>query len=191
MSSLIQAVPTSSCNGLELSLPRSLQSSLEEQVCLIATVRLVTPQFLKVSPEKVDYCEPVCPGCMWHHDFQQSKQHEEGQMPKCLNSNWLYHHHYASDLNSGKWIVTWRFAGMSRCKFYDFRMSYGWMFVFCICICICICPFSAIKMCWSSAGRKKKKKQIYWTGFNSPLCLFQCVKDTDYNDLPDGISLTV
>lgn len=41
-------VPTSSCNGLELSLPRSLQSSLEEQVCLIATVRLVTPQFLKV-----------------------------------------------------------------------------------------------------------------------------------------------
>lgn len=44
-------VPTSSCNGLELSLPRSLQSSLEEQVCLIATVRLVTPQFLKVRLE--------------------------------------------------------------------------------------------------------------------------------------------
>lgn len=44
------AVPTSSCNGLELSLPRSLQASLEEQVCLIATVRLVTPQFLKVRP---------------------------------------------------------------------------------------------------------------------------------------------
>lgn len=42
-------VPTSSCNGLELTLPRSLQSSLEEQVCLIATVRLVTPQFLKVK----------------------------------------------------------------------------------------------------------------------------------------------
>lgn len=40
-------VPTSSCNGLELTLPRTLQSSLEEQVCLIATVRLVTPQFLK------------------------------------------------------------------------------------------------------------------------------------------------
>uniref|UniRef100_A0A3Q2ZU48 Neuronal PAS domain protein 2 n=1 Tax=Kryptolebias marmoratus TaxID=37003 RepID=A0A3Q2ZU48_KRYMA len=40
-------VPTSSCNGLELTLPRNLQSSLEEQVCLIATVRLVTPQFLK------------------------------------------------------------------------------------------------------------------------------------------------
>ena len=43
-------VPTSSCNGLELALPRTLQSSLEEQVCLIATVRLVTPQFLKVRP---------------------------------------------------------------------------------------------------------------------------------------------
>lgn len=42
------AVPTSSSNGLDLTLPRSLQSSLEEQVCLIATVRSVTPQFLKV-----------------------------------------------------------------------------------------------------------------------------------------------
>lgn len=61
-------VPTSSCNGLELSLPRSLQSSLEEQVCLIATVRLVTPQFLKVrlqhsggvvTPDHVQYF----PGC--------------------------------------------------------------------------------------------------------------------------------
>ncbi|XP_063751305.1 neuronal PAS domain-containing protein 2 isoform X2 [Eleginops maclovinus] len=40
-------VPTSSCNGLDLTLPRSLQTSLDEQVCLIATVRLVTPQFLK------------------------------------------------------------------------------------------------------------------------------------------------
>uniref|UniRef100_A0A8C6T2Y1 Neuronal PAS domain protein 2 n=1 Tax=Neogobius melanostomus TaxID=47308 RepID=A0A8C6T2Y1_9GOBI len=40
-------VPTSPCNGLELTIPRTLQSSLEEQVCLIATVRLVTPQFLK------------------------------------------------------------------------------------------------------------------------------------------------
>lgn len=45
-------VPTSSCNGLELTLPRSLQSTLEEQVCLIATVRLVTPQFLKVRTLK-------------------------------------------------------------------------------------------------------------------------------------------
>ncbi|XP_077360920.1 neuronal PAS domain-containing protein 2 isoform X2 [Festucalex cinctus] len=40
-------VPTSSCDGDELTLARSLQTSLEEQVCLIATVRLVTPQFLK------------------------------------------------------------------------------------------------------------------------------------------------
>lgn len=46
-------VPTSSCNGLELTLPRSLQSSLEEQVCLIATVRLVTPQFLKVRTPRL------------------------------------------------------------------------------------------------------------------------------------------
>ncbi|XP_062845189.1 neuronal PAS domain-containing protein 2 [Trichomycterus rosablanca] len=39
--------PTSSCNGYDLVFPRALQSSLEEQVCLVATVRLVTPQFLK------------------------------------------------------------------------------------------------------------------------------------------------
>uniref|UniRef100_A0A3Q3EG68 Neuronal PAS domain protein 2 n=1 Tax=Labrus bergylta TaxID=56723 RepID=A0A3Q3EG68_9LABR len=50
-------VPTSSCNGLELTLPRSLQSSLEEQVCLIATVRLVTPQFLKDLCYVEDPCD--------------------------------------------------------------------------------------------------------------------------------------
>eukprot|EP00064_Thunnus_orientalis_P003352 superscaffoldBa00000270_g3361 len=50
-------VPTSSCNGLELTLPRSLQSSLEEQVCLIATVRLVTPQFLKDLCNVEDTCD--------------------------------------------------------------------------------------------------------------------------------------
>nr|XP_057944262.1 neuronal PAS domain-containing protein 2 isoform X4 [Doryrhamphus excisus] len=50
-------VPTSSCNGVELTLPRSLQSSLEEQVCLIATVRLVTPQFLKDLCNVHDPCD--------------------------------------------------------------------------------------------------------------------------------------
>ncbi|XP_041864323.1 neuronal PAS domain-containing protein 2 isoform X4 [Melanotaenia boesemani] len=50
-------VPTSSCNGLELTLPRNLQSSLEEQVCLIATVRLVTPQFLKDLCNVEDPCD--------------------------------------------------------------------------------------------------------------------------------------
>ncbi|XP_074528893.1 neuronal PAS domain-containing protein 2 isoform X4 [Halichoeres trimaculatus] len=50
-------VPTSSCNGLELTLPRTLQSSLEEQVCLIATVRLVTPQFLKDLCNVEDPCD--------------------------------------------------------------------------------------------------------------------------------------
>ncbi|XP_023818398.1 neuronal PAS domain-containing protein 2 isoform X5 [Oryzias latipes] len=50
-------VPTSSCNGHELTLPRSLQSSLEEQVCLIATVRLVTPQFLKDLCNVDDPCD--------------------------------------------------------------------------------------------------------------------------------------
>ncbi|CAL1573734.1 unnamed protein product [Knipowitschia caucasica] len=51
------SVPTSSCNGLELTLPRTLQSSLEEQVCLIATVRLVTPQFLKDLCNVEDPCD--------------------------------------------------------------------------------------------------------------------------------------
>ncbi|XP_059913686.1 neuronal PAS domain-containing protein 2 isoform X2 [Gadus macrocephalus] len=50
-------VPTSSCNGLELALPRTLQSSLEEQLCLIATVRLVTPQFLKDLCNVQDPCD--------------------------------------------------------------------------------------------------------------------------------------
>lgn len=42
-------MPLSSCNGYELAFPRTLQSTLEEQICLVATVRLVTPQFLKVT----------------------------------------------------------------------------------------------------------------------------------------------
>ncbi|KAJ3589666.1 hypothetical protein NHX12_010509 [Muraenolepis orangiensis] len=50
-------VPTSSCSGLELTLPRTLQSSLEDQVCLIATVRLVTPQFLKDLCSVEDPCD--------------------------------------------------------------------------------------------------------------------------------------
>ncbi|XP_041076686.1 neuronal PAS domain-containing protein 2-like isoform X2 [Polyodon spathula] len=40
-------VPASSCNGFELGIPRTIRSSAEEQVCLVATVRLVTPPFLK------------------------------------------------------------------------------------------------------------------------------------------------
>ncbi|XP_076847124.1 neuronal PAS domain-containing protein 2 isoform X2 [Brachyhypopomus gauderio] len=50
-------VPTSSCNGYELVFPRSLQVSLEEQVCLVATVRLVTPQFLKDLCNVEDPCD--------------------------------------------------------------------------------------------------------------------------------------
>ncbi|KAJ8266476.1 hypothetical protein GJAV_G00130850, partial [Gymnothorax javanicus] len=49
--------PTSSCNGFELSLPRTLQASLEDQVCLVATVRLVTPQFLKDLCNVEDPCD--------------------------------------------------------------------------------------------------------------------------------------
>ncbi|XP_067261735.1 neuronal PAS domain-containing protein 2 isoform X2 [Chanodichthys erythropterus] len=50
-------VPLSSCNGYELAFPRTLQSSLEEQICLVATVRLVTPQFLKDLCNMEDVCD--------------------------------------------------------------------------------------------------------------------------------------
>lgn len=65
-------VPTS-CNGLDLALPRSLQSSLEEQVCLIATVRLVTPQFVKVRPARTFktcvFLSVVVGFCVKDHSF--------------------------------------------------------------------------------------------------------------------------
>jgi len=41
-------VPTPSCNGFESAIARAFRSATEEQICLVATVRLVTPQFLKV-----------------------------------------------------------------------------------------------------------------------------------------------
>nr|XP_015206956.1 PREDICTED: circadian clock protein PASD1 isoform X1 [Lepisosteus oculatus]XP_015206957.1 PREDICTED: circadian clock protein PASD1 isoform X1 [Lepisosteus oculatus]XP_015206959.1 PREDICTED: circadian clock protein PASD1 isoform X1 [Lepisosteus oculatus]XP_015206960.1 PREDICTED: circadian clock protein PASD1 isoform X1 [Lepisosteus oculatus] len=50
-------VPTSSCNSFELALPRPMQSSPEEQVCLVATVRLATPQFLKDLCNVEDPCD--------------------------------------------------------------------------------------------------------------------------------------
>uniref|UniRef100_A0A8C1LEH6 Neuronal PAS domain protein 2 n=1 Tax=Cyprinus carpio TaxID=7962 RepID=A0A8C1LEH6_CYPCA len=50
-------VPLSSCNGYELAFPRTLQSTLEEQICLVATVRLVTPQFLKDLCNVEDVCD--------------------------------------------------------------------------------------------------------------------------------------
>uniref|UniRef100_A0A672MQM8 Neuronal PAS domain-containing protein 2-like n=1 Tax=Sinocyclocheilus grahami TaxID=75366 RepID=A0A672MQM8_SINGR len=50
-------VPLSSSNGYELAFPHTLQSSLEEQICLVATVRLVTPQFLKDLCNVEDVCD--------------------------------------------------------------------------------------------------------------------------------------
>lgn len=41
-------MPTPSCNGFESAIARAFRSATEEQICLVATVRLVTPQFLKV-----------------------------------------------------------------------------------------------------------------------------------------------
>ncbi|XP_038631444.1 neuronal PAS domain-containing protein 2-like isoform X2 [Scyliorhinus canicula] len=40
-------VPMSSCNGFESAISRSFRSAAKEQICLVATVRLVIPQFLK------------------------------------------------------------------------------------------------------------------------------------------------
>ncbi|XP_047664938.1 neuronal PAS domain-containing protein 2 isoform X3 [Tachysurus fulvidraco] len=51
------SVPASSCNGYELMFPRPLQTSVEDQMCLMATVRLVTPQFLKDSCSVEDPCD--------------------------------------------------------------------------------------------------------------------------------------
>lgn len=42
------AVPNCTQNGFEGVIQRSLQSAFEERVCLIATVRLAKPQFIKV-----------------------------------------------------------------------------------------------------------------------------------------------
>ncbi|XP_043547637.1 neuronal PAS domain-containing protein 2-like isoform X1 [Chiloscyllium plagiosum] len=41
------SVPSSSCNGFEGSVQRTLQTTVHEQMCFVATVRLATPQFIK------------------------------------------------------------------------------------------------------------------------------------------------
>ncbi|KAM5146663.1 circadian clock protein PASD1 [Mantella aurantiaca] len=50
-------VPTSSYNGFESAVARAFRSASEEQVCLVATVRLVTPQFLKELCNIEEPCE--------------------------------------------------------------------------------------------------------------------------------------
>ncbi|XP_032625346.1 circadian clock protein PASD1 isoform X1 [Chelonoidis abingdonii] len=50
-------VPTPSCNGFESAIARAFRSATEEQICLVATVRLVTPQFLKELCNIEESCE--------------------------------------------------------------------------------------------------------------------------------------
>ncbi|XP_071669588.1 circadian clock protein PASD1 isoform X3 [Patagioenas fasciata] len=50
-------VPTPSCNGFESAIARAFRSATEEQVCLVATVRLVTPQLLKELCNVEEPCE--------------------------------------------------------------------------------------------------------------------------------------
>ncbi|EMP35385.1 Circadian locomoter output cycles protein kaput [Chelonia mydas] len=50
-------VPTPSCNGFESAIARAFRSATEEQICLVATVRLVTPQFLKEVCNIEEPCE--------------------------------------------------------------------------------------------------------------------------------------
>ncbi|XP_053129557.1 circadian clock protein PASD1 isoform X2 [Hemicordylus capensis] len=50
-------VPTSSYNGFESAIARVFRSTNEEQICLVATVRLVTPQFLKELCNVEEPCE--------------------------------------------------------------------------------------------------------------------------------------
>lgn len=41
-------VPNSTCNGFDEAVPRAYRASPGKQICFVATVRLATPQFLKV-----------------------------------------------------------------------------------------------------------------------------------------------
>ncbi|XP_067841548.1 neuronal PAS domain-containing protein 2-like [Heptranchias perlo] len=41
------SVPSSSCNGFEGAVQRTFQTTVDEQMCFVATVRLATPQFIK------------------------------------------------------------------------------------------------------------------------------------------------
>ncbi|XP_048461224.1 neuronal PAS domain-containing protein 2-like [Rhincodon typus] len=50
-------VPMASCNGFESAISRSFRSAAKEQVCLVATVRLVIPQFLKELCNVEESCE--------------------------------------------------------------------------------------------------------------------------------------
>ncbi|XP_015481680.1 circadian clock protein PASD1 isoform X4 [Parus major] len=50
-------VPTPSCNGFESAIARAFRSATEEQICLVATVRLVMPQFLKELCNTEEPCE--------------------------------------------------------------------------------------------------------------------------------------
>ncbi|XP_062440503.1 circadian clock protein PASD1 [Rhea pennata] len=50
-------VPPPSCNGFESAIARAFRSATEEQICLVATVRLVTPQFLKELCNVEEPCE--------------------------------------------------------------------------------------------------------------------------------------
>ncbi|XP_032886150.1 neuronal PAS domain-containing protein 2-like isoform X1 [Amblyraja radiata] len=50
-------VPPSSCNGFESAISRSFRSARKEQICLVATVRLVIPQFLKELCNVEEPCE--------------------------------------------------------------------------------------------------------------------------------------
>ncbi|XP_043561065.1 neuronal PAS domain-containing protein 2 isoform X1 [Chiloscyllium plagiosum] len=50
-------VPMTSCNGFESAISRSFRSAAKEQVCLVATGRLVIPQFLKELCNVEESCE--------------------------------------------------------------------------------------------------------------------------------------
>ncbi|MEE6496844.1 hypothetical protein FKM82_002505 [Ascaphus truei] len=50
-------VPSPSCNGFESAVARAFRTTSGEQICLVATVRLVTPQFLKELCNIEEPCE--------------------------------------------------------------------------------------------------------------------------------------
>lgn len=51
----LPAVPNSAHNGFEGTIQRSHRPSYEEKVCFVATVRLATPQFIKVRTNEITF----------------------------------------------------------------------------------------------------------------------------------------
>lgn len=62
----LSPVPNCTRNGFDGVIPRSLHSAFEDRVCLIATVRLAKPQFIKVRSHSAFYSFSLLLLSDWH-----------------------------------------------------------------------------------------------------------------------------